>query len=64
MTKDSKVYIGDGIYAEQGHFQGQVRLFTSDGVEEKNEIFLEAQELCILLDVIRTKKWMQLTKLI
>ena len=35
------IYLGDGAYAETGHWPGQVRVYTSDGISSTNEVFLE-----------------------
>lgn len=43
MADENRAYIGDGVYAE---FQGfQIRLYSSDGIRETNEVFLEITAL-------------------
>ncbi len=37
-----QTYLGDGLYAELDN-SGQVRLFTTDGYETVNEVFLEPE---------------------
>jgi hypothetical protein len=57
MKKEAK-YIGDGVYVEQGAWAGQIRLFTSDGINETNEIFLEPSEMNALVACIKENGWM------
>jgi len=45
--KANAVYLGDGAYAELDD-TGGVRIFTSNGVTEENEIFLELPMVGIL----------------
>ena len=43
MAHDSrKIYLGDGVYAEHDP-ANMIRLWTSDGFRETNEIFLEPE---------------------
>ena len=49
-----KVYLGDGAYAEYDGFQ--MRIYTSNGVEETNEVFLGADELEALIEFIKAVK--------
>jgi len=45
-----KLYLGDGAYVE---FTGyNFRLYTSNGIEETNEIFLEVDHFVALKDFI------------
>jgi hypothetical protein len=44
--KENKIYLGDGLYAEYDGLQ--VRLYTSDGIRETNEVFLEDFVLQVL----------------
>lgn len=57
MRNDAQ-YVGDGVYVEQGAWAGQIRLFTSDGINETNEIYLEAQEMQALINCIKDHGWM------
>lgn len=43
-------YLGDGLYAEEGHWPGQIRLYASNGVTVSNEVFLEDNMLEVLTD--------------
>lgn len=48
------VYLGDGLYAS---FDGyQLRLYTSDGIRETNEVFLEPSTLAELLHYVEHLK--------
>jgi hypothetical protein len=40
-----KVYLGDGCYARQGRFAGEIILTTEDGISVQNEIFMEPEVL-------------------
>jgi hypothetical protein len=49
-----KIYLGDGAYAEYDGFQ--MRIYTSNGVEEKNEVFLGPHELEALINFLKVVK--------
>jgi hypothetical protein len=36
------IYLGDGLYAEVGHWEGETRVYASNGVTQSNEVFLDA----------------------
>lgn len=36
-----RIYLGDGAYAETGNWAGQTRIYTSDGINQANEVYLE-----------------------
>ena len=36
-----KNYLGDGVYVQEGSFQGEVVLTTSNGIQDTNTIVLE-----------------------
>ena len=40
-----KDYLGDGVYIEQGDWEGQVILTTEDGIEAYNTIYMEKDEI-------------------
>jgi hypothetical protein len=47
MDKSKAKYLGDGLYYE---FDGyQVRLYTHDGINDGNEVFLEPEVIAALL---------------
>lgn len=46
-----KFYLGDGVYIEKT--DDGVRLFTYDGYEEKNSIFLGQEEITCLILTLR-----------
>jgi hypothetical protein len=39
------IYLGDGLYAEQGHWAGEVCVYASDGVTRTNQVYLDAEML-------------------
>ena len=47
MSEKKAAYLGDGAYVE-GHGSCEVRIYTSDGITETNEIFLEPQAIAKL----------------
>jgi len=40
-----KIYLGDGAYAAQGRFAGEIVLTTEDGYRATNTIYLDAHTL-------------------
>lgn len=51
-----KAYLGDGVYLQQGVYQGEVVLTTENGLQETNRIVLEPEILQSLLDRLREMK--------
>lgn len=43
MATSNVVYLGDGLYASFDGFS--IRLYTSDGIRDTNEVFLEPEVL-------------------
>jgi hypothetical protein len=41
ITSRHVVYLGDGAYCREGSYQGEIVLYTSDGVTEKNHVVLD-----------------------
>jgi hypothetical protein len=39
------IYLGDGAYAEQGHWAGEVCVYTSNGINRTNAVYLEIEAL-------------------
>ena len=37
------IYLGDGAYAEQGHWGGEVCVFTSNGINRTNNVYLDME---------------------
>ena len=35
------VYLGDGVYLEPGRFEGELKLYTSNGIQETNVIWMD-----------------------
>lgn len=46
-----KVYLGDGAYCEYTGYG--VRIYTSNGIEERDQVFLERNELLNLIEFIK-----------
>lgn len=46
-----KAYLGDGAYVEDE--DGLLRIYTSDGISDTNEVFLGAQEWASLVDFVK-----------
>ena len=42
---ENPTYIGDGVYIKQGSWQGEVIIYTSNGITEENHIYLGPQEI-------------------
>lgn len=51
-----KIYLGDGAYAEFIQ-SDQLRIWTSNGIKDTNEVFLGPQEFSILLGFV-SSYWM------
>jgi len=43
--EENKCYLGDGVYAKEGRWKGQVVVYASDGLVDSNHVFLEANEI-------------------
>ena len=48
------VYLGDGVYLE---FSNDLRLFTSDGIDESNNIVLDVHTAEALYEAL--KEWLE-----
>jgi len=48
-TIKSAVYLGDGAYVMAGSYQGEVILFTSDGINTTNQVVLGPNEVKALI---------------
>lgn len=46
---DRKIYLGDSVYAEVGCWQGQIKLYTDNGLGPTNTLYLEQPELKALV---------------
>ena len=51
-----KSYIGDGVYAEEGSYIGEVILTTEDGIKVTNTIVLGPNEITSLEHFINLTK--------
>lgn len=47
-----RTYLGDGAYAEYRPSVGDYRIYTSDGDEETNEVFLESSAIIVLVNFV------------
>jgi hypothetical protein len=52
---EKQLYLGDGAYVEVTLF-GELRLFTSNGVEEKNSVVLEGGPADLLAAFIQAHR--------
>ena len=41
MLKIEQAYLGDGVYVREGNYPGEIILYTSDGIDETNHIFID-----------------------
>ena len=46
------VYLGDGAYAREGHCEGDVELYCTDGIHEYSIIYLDSHVIASLLEFL------------
>jgi len=47
---ERKIYLGDGAYAEEGNYRGEIVVTTEDGVSVQNRVVLGPGEMRSLRD--------------
>ncbi|HET9253882.1 MAG TPA: hypothetical protein VFO16_01610 [Pseudonocardiaceae bacterium] len=62
-VSQTKRYIGDGVYAEVTVSHDVIRLTTSDGISDTNEIFLDPDIFVALVQFVR-EAWPTLARVV
>ncbi len=56
MTENKPVHLGDGVYAVFEPGPGVLELYTSDGIEKSESLFLDEEQVENLLEYIEQKR--------
>jgi len=50
------IYLGDGAYIQKGRYPSEFIIFTSDGIEDSNHIYLDSTMVEVMLRYIKANQ--------